>query len=98
MSPWMCMDFGTWRCEHYNMLTRPRCANMGAYYLTVARAPVAVRVRLWLCGWQSVDGPLEDEAGPPRGAERAGAEGADGPEGVGPVGQRRLGPVPGCPL
>lgn len=52
----------------------------------------------WLCGWQSVDGALEDEAGPPRGAEGAGAEGADGPEGVGPVGQRRLSPVPGCPL
>lgn len=48
--------------------------------------------------WGLVDGALEDEPRPAGGAEGSGAEGADGSEGVRPVGERGLGPVPGCPL
>lgn len=44
---------------------------------------------------QLVDGALEDEPRPPRCAEGSRAEGADGPEGVRPVGKRGLSPVLG---
>lgn len=48
--------------------------------------------------WRLVDGALEDEPRPAGGAEGSGAERADGPEGVRPVGKRGLSPVPRCPL
>lgn len=47
-----------------------------------------------------VDGALEDEACPALwgAAEGGRAEGTGGPEGVGPMGQRGIRPVLGCPL
>lgn len=60
-------------------------------YLPVTVVVVSEECRL-------VDGALEDEPRPAWGAQRRGAEGADGPERVRPVRERGLGPVPGCPL
>ena len=64
--------------------------------MKLRRFPVTVRVVAE--EWQLVDGALEDEPCPAGGAECGGAERADGSEGVRPVGERGLSPVPGCPL